>query len=116
MLGEVVRKREKKFEKRRDRILAKVAGDIAAVLKPLGAERIIIFGSVLKSTFREISDVDIAVKGIAADNLLEAAELIEKALEKESTDFDLLRIEDMHKGFRSLIESRGRVIYEKTRN
>jgi len=46
--------------------------DVVAMLVELGADRVVLFGSLLYGALHEYSDVDIAVRGLAGDKYWEA--------------------------------------------
>jgi predicted nucleotidyltransferase len=75
-----------------------------------GVRRIILYGSLAKGTFREGSDVDLAVEGLAAvDHFRLWAELERD----ESFRLDLHRWEELSEGLREVVGSYGRVLYAK---
>jgi predicted nucleotidyltransferase len=67
---------------------------LSRLLKSLGAEDVIVFGSLTEGDFKINSDLDLAVKGLPAKKYLEAIRTIEKILSPAGVDFDLIFYEN----------------------
>jgi uncharacterized protein len=57
---------------RRDRAWVAARAAAAALRAGFGATRVVVFGSVVRGTFHDESDIDLAVTGIAPDQFLRA--------------------------------------------
>jgi predicted nucleotidyltransferase len=98
-----VRRREALSEARR---AARILAD------EFGVDRVVVFGSVLRpGAFREGSDIDLAVEGLAPGRFFEACGRLMVELEFE---IDLKPVEDLRGLIRERVKE-GEVVYEKTR-
>ena len=73
-------------------------------------ERIILYGSLAKNTFHEGSDIDLVVEGLPADTHFRVWSELDR---DEDFNLDLHRWEELSDGFRSVIQSYGRVLYAR---
>ncbi len=112
-MKETVLKKRRRFLREKFRQKAVKRLNIAAkTLYSLGAEKVYVFGSVLKpELFDENSDVDIAVKGIAEDKKSTAYREVEEIFKE--IPFDLLFLdEEIRPEIREKIEKQG-VIWKR---
>lgn len=70
------------------------------ILKENGATEVYIFGSIANGKFNENSDIDIAVKGIKAEEFYKIASILMFELENE---FDLIDLDDNNNRFAQMI-------------
>lgn len=96
------------IEKRRARA-RQIATQAVEILKPHGATKIILFGSVLDHTFKLDSDIDLAVE-MPVTAWWKWYLKLGKALD---FPIDLVHLDKVNKGFRKIILEFGEVIYEK---
>lgn len=72
--------------------------------------RIILYGSLVKGSYRPGSDIDLAVEGLPAEHHFRVWSELER---EEGGELDLQRWEEFSEGFRGVILSYGRVLYER---
>ena len=97
--------------KRVDKIISDLVAYLVRVHHP---NRILLFGSRAKGTARQGSDIDLAVEGMATDDIRKQRKLHE-ALDRLGRLYmvDLVHLEEADQAFRQLIEESGKVLYEK---
>jgi predicted nucleotidyltransferase len=105
-------------EARRRELEAKAAAAAASWVERLRripeVRRVILYGSLAKGTFGEGSDVDLAVEGLPAELHYRLASELEGESESESEPrLDLERWEEFSPGFREVVLSYGKVLYER---
>ncbi|OQW91350.1 MAG: DNA polymerase subunit beta [Thiotrichaceae bacterium IS1] len=103
-----------KQQQEQDQQLAKqVKMDLAAIVKVLvqqfGVTHIILFGSLAKGTFKEDSDIDLAVAGIPARQFFAALGAINS---QSRVWVDLKPLEDLEPHFRQCVLATGECLYE----
>ena len=99
--GREERRRDLAAQAKRARACAETA---AVALSALGVRRVVLFGSLVRGTFGERSDIDLAVEGLP-DGQLIAAEVLANA---ESTfDVSVARLEDAPAHIRLAIDREG---------
>lgn len=74
-------------------------------------KQIILYGSLAKGTFREGSDIDLAVEGLPMERHFRVWNELE---EETRFELDLQRWEEFTDGFRRVIEKHGQVLYAKS--
>lgn len=105
-------RRREELEQRRLAILP-VVRQAAAALLGLGARRVLLFGSLLvPDRFRERSDVDVLVYGLADHQLTAALRLLEDWPGLEEVEIDLKFAEDQSPRFLALVEKMGEGIVD----
>lgn len=80
---------------------------VVKILKEHGAKEVFIFGSIANGTFTENSDIDIAVKGLAAKDFYRVASILMLELENE---FDLIDLDDRGNRFSQMLLNVGRLL------
>ena len=71
------------------------------------AGRVVLFGSLATGSYSEISDVDLAVEGLAPERYFQA---LADLMDLVGGPVDLVRIEDAVPSLRSCIEEEGRIL------
>lgn len=85
--------------------------NIVALLKNKpGVKKAILFGSLLNGTFRENSDIDIAIEGVSPDDFFSIWRELE---EKTGMNIDLIDLKPQNIPIYNIIKNRGEIIYEK---
>ena len=72
--------------------------------------RVFLYGSLAKGTFREGSDIDLAVEGLPTELHFRIWAELE---EGEAFRIDLERWEELSEGFRELVESYGQLLHAR---
>jgi uncharacterized protein len=86
-----------------------VAEHLAAVLRErFRARRVLLVGSLARGTFREGSDIDLAVEGLAPAHLFRAGAVLER--EAAGFEVDLVPLEDADPEYRAEAEATGLVL------
>jgi len=70
------------------------------ILKQHGAKEVFIFGSIANGKFNENSDIDIAVKGISAQEFYKVASILMFELKNQ---FDLIDLDDKENRFSQML-------------
>ena len=70
------------------------------ILKDNGATEVYIFGSIANGSFNDNSDIDIAIKGINAENFYRVASILMFELENK---FDLIDLDDKENRFSQML-------------
>jgi|GEM_PF-2774635 predicted nucleotidyltransferase len=85
---------------------------VIAALRPFSPSHIYIFGSLMKATWDpEISDIDIAVKGVASDKTAQMDKALKDAFGHDN--FDIVLMEYAEKSLLESILHEGELVYEK---
>lgn len=85
---------------------------VAYLIAQLDPPRIYRWGSLLRpETFQAISDIDIALEGVA--DTADFGRAVEECRRMTTLPLDILRIEDVHPLYRAEIIDRGEVVYER---
>jgi predicted nucleotidyltransferase len=84
--------------------LMRTLPDLSRALRALGAEEVIIFGSLVEGDFRYGSDIDIAVKDLTESKYLDAIIAVEKILAPLDINFDLVLYERAYPWIRKKID------------
>jgi predicted nucleotidyltransferase len=108
------RARSALLEARRQGIEARAKETLARCVEQLRAipevRRIILYGSLAKGTFDMGSDIDLVIEGLPMEAHLRLA----SALDRDAPfDVDLQRWEELRDDFRRVVQSHGRVLYER---
>jgi predicted nucleotidyltransferase len=114
-IRDFVRRRVRARERSRIRLLARARSDCAAIIERMARElspaRIYQWGSLVQgSHFGELSDIDLAVEGVADPRKLH--ELHGDLQRMTSFDLDIIRLEGLQPAAADHIRRRGRVVYE----
>jgi predicted nucleotidyltransferase len=105
--------REAKLDRRFEQAWADARAIIELIARKYQPLRIYQWGSLLRREhFSEISDIDIAVEGIAGPERFFA--LYGEAMDLTGLPLDLVEIEKIHPLHAQSIRERGRLVYEKT--
>ena len=81
------------------------------ILKRHGATKIVLFGSLCSGSLRPMSDIDLAVEGIAQDSWMRALADVLMALDRP---IDLKPLEEIEASFREKILQKGEVLYARS--
>jgi len=104
-------KEERGRERERRERARRIIPSIVVMLKRYGAERIILFGSMVEGDkFGGRSDIDIAVEGIKEEEFLRA---YADCMMEFDFEIDLKPLEKLTSLFRKMVLEKGEVIYEK---
>jgi predicted nucleotidyltransferase len=103
----------KRIRRTRDKRAARQAeSDLERIVNLLvrrfGAERIIVFGSLVRGDFSDESDIDLAVEGIARRDYFEALGAVNGMTRRW---VDLKPLEDLEPHFRHRVVTQGRQLY-----
>lgn len=109
---EAIQRKEKKRSAMLREKLKSIATSIVSVISPYNPKRIFIFGSLAGKEWHEgVSDIDIAIEGIAMDKL---GSIDWAIAEKLGTGrFDLVPMEYAAPALKKSIELTGKLIYER---
>ncbi len=101
-------RRTRALESRADEARRIAASLARRLVEEWGAKRVILFGSLVREGFHERSDIDLAVEGLDAADLLDAA----VALDPDAGPFeiDIVSLERQPEAFRERIEALGIVL------
>ncbi|WP_449243932.1 nucleotidyltransferase family protein [Desulfobacca acetoxidans] len=83
---------------------------VRLLIAEFGAEKIILFGSLAKGSFRVGSDIDLAVEGLPADRLFSALGAVNRL---SRAWIDLKPLEDLEPHFKNRILNTGEVLYAR---
>ena len=72
-----------------------------------GATKIVVFGSLVKERFGEVSDIDIAVEGMASKDFFKAWVAVDECSRRE---IDLKPMEDLDPYFKKRVLETGKVL------
>lgn len=104
--------REKKREERFRKATEDFGKIVELILRNYAPERIIQWGSLTdQSLFTEVSDIDIAVEGIKTPETFFS--LLKNAEDMTNFKLDIVQLEKLDPVHREMIESRGKVVYER---
>jgi len=81
---------------------------IVAYLAKKGCKKIMLFGSYAEETFREDSDIDIAVTGMSGKDFFTAIASLPMLVQHK---VDLVDLDDLPEAFRKIVEEKGVTIY-----
>ncbi len=86
---------------------------VKIILDHLAPKKIILFGSRADGKGKEYSDFDIAVEGIEMN--IREERLLKEALDRKLGIYtiDLINLDKVDKEFKTLVVSKGKVIYER---
>jgi len=109
------RRRRELARRRQQRCLAMAWLDLEKITQVLvsqfGAQRVIVFGSLVLGRFREDSDIDVAVAGVPASDFFPALAAVQRLT---AFPVDLKPWEDLEPYFQQKIIKTGEVLYERT--
>lgn len=114
-IREYVRRRIRARDRTRTRLLSRARADSAAIVglmaRELSPARIYQWGSLVQqSSFSELSDIDLAVEGVADPRKLH--EMHGELQRLTAFDLDIVRIESLRPAAADHIRRWGRVVYE----
>jgi predicted nucleotidyltransferase len=101
------RRRHAAVEARRAGLRARLPALVTTLSEEYGARRIVLFGSLAWGGFHAGSDVDVAVEGIAAERMPDAAAT---ACETMDATVELFRLETLPASFRQRILDQGEAL------
>lgn len=81
---------------------------VRILVDEFGVQRVVLFGSLRRGTLHERSDIDLAVKGLAADAYWRALDRATRAAERP---VDLIPLEEASPSLRARIDADGEVLH-----
>jgi len=98
------------LEKERNNILLNLPDAIRVFTKEFDVEKIYLFGSLIKGTFDERSDIDIAIEGLSPHLYLKALAFLSDYFRRE---INLVPLETCSSSLKEVIYTDGRLFYTK---